>query len=172
LSEESVKILAKLRASLEMEIEKLEEQIFELKEYIKGLDFFLVKSSIKTADKIKIKEKKKEDVISIRDTSGSALGELLVSENKLVFVPSEEVEINVNAPSFKSFFIPKVLVKYQNEDESLIKNEKLDKENSFKYVIKDKNSIIENIIIENYRSSYRKNNIEKTLKWALEKAVS
>jgi len=171
LSDNPIEVLAKLRASLEEEIEKLQEKILELREYTKAIDHFLVKSSLKTADKLKPKEKIKAEKIMLHSSSGTELGELSITEKQMVFTPNTKIKINANAPSFKSFFIPKVLDKFKREDKTAIDSKSSTVQDVLNYTMKVKDSIITKIVIDNYRTLERKKYLIKTLRWALEKAI-
>ena len=169
MAEEYTETLAKLKASIEKEISELESRVSELKKSLKAINYFLVKASLKTADKIKKSEKNVENLL--KSNIIGTLGEFNVTDNQIVFTPAQQLKVSVTAPSFKSFFIPKVLEVYTKEDDKLIDEGKLDPKNAFEYKIVEKNSIIENVMIRNYRTNERLRNIKKTLRWAVEKAV-
>ncbi|MHA1754213.1 MAG: hypothetical protein ACTSYR_01705 [Candidatus Odinarchaeia archaeon] len=166
----NIEILAKLKTFLEKEIEKLEDKLNELKEYLKAVNFYLIKGSIKRADEIKKETLEVKTTRTIKSKTGKIFGKITIAKNELVFTPNNDIKISLKTPSFKSFFIPKVLEKYANEDKLLIKNKKLHESLGFEYKIYDQNSIITKIVIKNYRTESRLMDIEKTLRWALEKS--
>ncbi|MEM2906708.1 MAG: hypothetical protein QW739_01340 [Candidatus Odinarchaeota archaeon] len=99
-----VEALAKLKAFLEDQIDDLEAKLAEYKDFVKAIDLFLVKTSLKTADEL-TKPVKVSGAREIKDNAGNILGELEVTENKIIFTPASDVKISVKSPSLQSFFI-------------------------------------------------------------------
>ncbi|MEM2109369.1 MAG: hypothetical protein QW327_02650 [Candidatus Odinarchaeota archaeon] len=166
-----VEALAKLKAFLEDQIDDLEAKLAEYKDFVKAIDLFLVKTSLKTADEL-TKPVKVSGAREIKDNAGNILGELEVTENKIIFTPASDVKISVKSPSLQSFFIPKVLEKYKNEDENIIKQKSAVLKSVFRYLIEEKDSTVKRILIENYRDQSRLKEIERALRWTVIKALT
>ncbi|WEU39892.1 MAG: hypothetical protein OdinLCB4_005330 [Candidatus Odinarchaeum yellowstonii] len=169
--EKPVEALARLKSFLEDQIDELEEKLAEYKEFIKAIDLFLVKTSLKTADQL-TKPGEAVTVRELKDNAGNVLGKLEVSENRIVFTPSSNIKISVKSPSLQSFFIPKVLEKYRVEDENSVKKKSLDAKSSFNYKIEEEDSNVKRILVENYREQPRLREIERALRWTVIKAIS
>ncbi len=169
--EKPVEALARLKSFLEDQIDELEAKLAEYKEFIKAIDLFLVKTSLKTADQL-TKPGESGVVRDIKDSAGNILGRLEITDNKIIFTPSSNIKISVKSPSLQSFFIPKVLEKYRVEDENIRGQKGLDEKSLFKYTIEEEDSNIKRILIENYREQQRVREIERALRWTVTKAVS
>ncbi len=169
--EKPIEALAKLKSFLEDQIDELEAKLAEYKEFIKAIDLFLVKTSLKTADQL-TKPGEAATIREIKDNTGNILGKLEIDDNKIVFTPSSNIKISLKSPSLQSFFVPKVLEKYRVEDENIMKKKALDEKALFKYKIEEEGSTLKRILIENYRESSRLREIERALRWTIIKAVS
>ena len=166
-----VEALAKLKAFLEDQIDDLEAKLAEYKDFVKAIDLFLVKTSLKTADEL-TKPVKISGAREIKDNAGNILGELEVTENRIIFTPASDVKISVKSPSLQSFFIPKVLEKYKNEDETIMKQKGAILKSVFRYLIEEEDSTVKRILIENYRDQSRLKEIERALRWTVIKALT
>lgn len=172
VGEKPVEILARLKAFLEEQIDDLEGKVIELKDFLRAIDFFLVKTSLKTADELSTAGERKIGVRKIIDENGKVLGDLEVDDRKIIFKPADKISVNVKSRPFQSFFIPKVLEKYREDDKLLVKQNEIGVKEGLNYIIQEDNSIIQRIVIENYREPARLKEIERTLKWAVMKALS
>ena len=88
-----------------------------------------------------------------------------VSPNSVLIIPLQEVELNVNTPPFKSFFINRILEGMKNKDTERVNHGALPQSDVLDYQVEDENGIIKKIIINNYREKERLNEIFNTSAW-------
>jgi hypothetical protein len=77
------------------------------------------------------------------------------------------MEINVDTPPFKSFFIDRIIGEMKRKDSVEAENGKIQKESVIDYIINKNGSDIREIIIRNYRQKERVNEIINTAGWSL-----
>ncbi len=84
-----------------------------------------------------------------------------VSPGTVVIVPAPGVNLNVNTPPFKSFFLNRILDGMKNKDA----NQGIKEPDALNYRVEDDNGTIKRIVINNYRDKDRLQEIFNTSSW-------
>ncbi|MEM3094534.1 MAG: hypothetical protein QXX64_02730 [Nitrososphaera sp.] len=84
-----------------------------------------------------------------------------VSPNAVVLVPAPNVNLNVNTPPFRSFFLNRILDGMKNKDAS----QGIKEPNALNYKVDEDNGEIKRIVINNYRDKDRLQEIFNTSTW-------
>jgi hypothetical protein len=179
-SEEQVKDIVTLKESLIEQIDKHQESIEMLEKNIIILDLFLKDSSftkasqLGTTKKAEIQNKpdttKKlvENSIPIKRVSdGKVIANAYVTPEQVSIVLGDEIEISVDTPPFKSFFLDRIIGEMKKKDITEAENGKIQKESIIDYIINKNGSDIREIIIKNYRQKERVNELINTAGWSL-----
>jgi hypothetical protein len=179
-SEEQVKDIVTLKESLIEQIDKHQESIEMLEKNIIILDLFLKDSSftkasqLETTKKAEIQNKpdttKKlvENSIPIKRVSdGKVIANAYVTPEQVSIVLGDEIEISVDTPPFKSFFLDRIIGEMKKKDIAEAENGKIQKESIIDYIINKNGSDIREIIIKNYRQKERVNELINTAGWSL-----
>ncbi len=179
-SEEQVKDIVTLKESLIEQIDKHQESIEMLEKNIIILDLFLKDSSftkasqLGTTKKAEIQNKpdttKKlvENSIPIKRVSnGKVIANAYVTPEQVSIVLDNEIEISVDTPPFKSFFLDRIIGEMKKKDIAEAENGKIQKESIIDYIINKNGSDIREIIIKNYRQKERVNELINTAGWSL-----
>jgi len=179
-SEEQVKDIVTLKESLIEQIDKHQESIEMLEKNIIILDLFLKDSSftkasqLGTTKKAEIQNKpdttKKlvENSIPIKRVSdGKVIANAYVTPEQVSIVLDNEIEISVDTPPFKSFFLDRIIGEMKKKDIAEAEKGKIQKESIIDYIINKNGSDIREIIIKNYRQKERVNELINTAGWSL-----
>jgi len=179
-SEEQVKDIVTLKESLIEQIDKHQESIEMLEKNIIILDLFLKDSSftkasqLETTKKAEIQNKpdttKKlvENSIPIKRVSdGKVIANAYVTPEQVSIVLGDEIEISVDTPPFKSFFLDRIIGEMKKKDIAEAEKGKIQKESIIDYIINKNGSDIREIIIKNYRQKERVNELINTAGWSL-----
>ena len=179
-SEEQVKEIVALKESLIEQIDKHQESIEMLEKNIIVLDSFLKDSSFTKASELEIKkeneiqikpkiiEKPIENSIPIkRVNDGKVIANAYVTPEQLSIVLDNGIEINVDTPPFKSFFLDRIIGEMKKKDFQEAENGKIQKESIIDYIINKNGTDIREIIIKNYRQKERINELINTAGWSL-----
>jgi len=179
-SEEQVKDIVALKESLIEQIDKHQESIEMLEKNIIILDLFLKDSSftkasqLGTTKKVEIQnktettEKLLENSIPIKRVSdGKVIANAYVTPDQVSIVLDDEIEISVDTPPFKSFFLDRIIGEMKKKDVVEAENGKIQKESIIDYIINKNGSDIREIIIKNYRQKERVNELINTAGWSL-----
>jgi hypothetical protein len=178
-SEEQVKDIVALRESLIEQIDRHQESMEMLEKNVIVVDSFLKDSSFTKASQlgIKIVEKQKnseivnkseENSIPIkRGNDGKIIANAYITPEQVSIVLDNEIEISVDTPPFKSFFIDRIIGEMKKKDIAAVENGKIQKESIIDYIINKNGSDIREIIIKNYRQKERVNELISTAGWSL-----
>jgi len=179
-SEEQVKEIVALKESLIEQVDKHQESIEMLEKNIIVLDSFLKDSSFTKASELEIKkeneiqvkpksiEKPIENSIPIkRVNDGKVIANAYVTPEQLSIVLDNGIEINVDTPPFKSFFLDRIIGEMKKKDFQEAESGKIQKESIIDYIINKNGTDIREIIIKNYRQKERVNELINTAGWSL-----
>ena len=178
-SEEQVKDIVTLKESLIEQIDKHQESIEMLEKNIIILDLFLKDSSFTKASQLGTRkveiQKKTEDVkkpeenpIPIKRVGdGKVIANAYVTPDQVSIVLDDKIEISVDTPPFKSFFLDRIIGEMKKKDLTEVENGKIQKESIIDYIINKNGTDIREIIIKNYRQKDRVNEIINTAGWSL-----
>ena len=177
-SEDQIKDIIALKDNLIDQIDKHHEAIEMLEKNLTILDLVLKESSFTKASDLTKKTPMKEqsqnkkevmkDSIPIkRGSNGEIIANAFVTPEQVSIVLDEKMEIDVDTPPFKSFFIDRILGEMKRKDSADAENGKIQKESIIDYIVNKNGSDIREIIIKNYRQKERVNEIINTAGWSL-----
>ncbi len=106
-----------------------------------------------------------------RAKDGKLIAAALVTPEKIVVVPSEDVRVSQTIPPFQNFFINRIVKGYELKDQELVSAGKLDARQVLKFGVEESEGSIVKVTIENYREKARLNEILNTINWAFMKML-
>ena len=100
------------------------------------------------------------------------LAHVKISQITVEISPVEGINLNVNTPPFKSFFLNRILEGMKSKDMEKLNNGQIKESELLNYHIKeDSNGLIKRIIINNYRENERLNEIFNTSAWVFTRMI-
>ena len=177
---ETIKKIAKLRATLEKRIEAMEAELDEMKTLLSLIDTTLLKESFKRAEISKpIQPPQKQETppppvvpqkrgVPLRTVTGDLLAELYPEKDSMQIVLAKDKNFDISTPPFTSFFVERVLAKMEEKDKEDAKEGKLAPENILKFSMKQDGNIIREITLHNLRRE-RSRELKSSIRWTLEK---
>lgn len=177
---ETIKKIAKLRATLEKRIEAMEAELDEMKTLLSLIDTTLLKESFKRAEISKpIQTPQKKETpsppvvpqkrgVPLRTVTGDLLAEIYIEKDLMQIVLAKDKNFDINTPPFTSFFVERVLAKMEEKDKEDAKEGKLAPENILKFSMKQDGNIIREITLNNLRRE-RSRELKSSIRWTLEK---
>jgi hypothetical protein len=78
---------------------------------------------------------------------------------------------NKDNSAFKRFFRDKILEGFKQEDDRLVRDGQLRREEAFSYEVRLDDDNVTSIVIRNYRSDERLREIIRAIRWTLERAL-
>ena len=179
-SEEQMKDVVTLKENLIKQIDRHQKSIENLEKNLVILDLVLKESSFTKAsqlrttkkdeiqNKVNDGEKRIENSIPIkRGNDGKMIAKAYVTAEQVSIVLDDEIEINVDTPPFKSFFLDRIIGEMKKKDYVEVDNGKIQKESIIDYIINKNGTDIREIIIKNYRQKERVNELINTAGWSL-----
>ncbi|MEM4734958.1 MAG: hypothetical protein QXS20_04490 [Candidatus Thorarchaeota archaeon] len=179
-----IRTLLELRKELEDELDQLRERSERIEAFIQALDEMIGSRSFATADTV-LPEKSSPTVPSqppvtatvseprkielLNKTRDLLLATLEVTDTEIKVVPAPHASYDIKRGAFARFFVERVLGQYQQEDRRRVENDEIEWEDAFDFEIKADDGTLVSILIRNYGGSTRLNEIQRTLRWALEK---
>ena len=177
---ETIKKIAKLRATLEKRVEAMEAELDEMKTLLRLIDTTLLKESFKRAEISKpVHPPQKQETppppvvpqkrgVPLRTVTGDLLAELYIEKDSMQIVLAKDKNFDINTPPFTSFFVERVLAKMEEKDKEDAKQGKLAPENVLIFSIKQDGNIIREITLHNLRRE-RSRELKSSIRWTLEK---
>ena len=109
-------------------------------------------------------DSKKSELIVFDD---KVLGNINFSEKSLEVIISDRLEMTGEEPPFKTFFMNKIMNELITEDEDLLENNEIKKEDMISISLdKSSENKLQKLVIFNYRTKVRKDRIIKAISWA------
>lgn len=153
------------------EIKKfLEERIQELKKEKEMLELILslLESGVISPKRtVKIEPRPGEKIVPLRGSDGTLLAEMYIGKSEIRIIPF--VELSVDIPPFRQFFIARVLEGIKRKDIDKIERGEIDASKAFDYEIIVDRGIIKEIRLKNIFDERRRMDIKSSAKWTLEK---
>ncbi len=181
-TEEEVKRAADLKLWIEARISELESEISKLRETILMVDAVLRTTSFRPASeypvsgKIEMKPTAVQATVeapSVEETKeirrrkdGQLIAIAQISKSTLVIVPSKENQLSSEIPPFKSFFVNRILEGMRAKDAEMLAQGKIKSGEVLTYRVEEQDTMINRIVIENYRDKSRLSEIMNTIVWA------
>lgn len=180
MESERVRKLAEARAYIQRRIEELEGELELLKLVLSVVDAVLSQESFTSAAELpretappphpaeaELGARVSETVVSSRD--GRELARLVVYERGLVIEPL--IELPVDSPPFRSFFVAKILDGYKRKDEELARAGEIAEDETFDYEVREEGGLVKEIVVRNYRERRRLDEIRSALRWTLNRVL-
>ena len=184
VSSPNIRVLLDLRTKLGEEIERLRESIDRLEEFIQALDMTISKASFATADTALGTAEESPELAPTEDieTTGEPRSILLMNkagdlelatieviDQTLRIMPADHAVYNITRGAFAKFFLKEILGKFQEEDRLRVENKEIEWEDTFDFEVKSDDKNLDELIVTNYGSEARLEEIQRTLRWALDK---
>lgn len=181
MEDSSIRILLALRKELEEDLEDLREREDKLQSYINTLNTLIGSTSFTTAE---VALETSSDSVPTPPTRAAEfpqtitvtgkdrdldLATIEVDENDLRIIPSEHAIYDIKRGAFARFFVEKILGQYQQEDRHRVENGEIGWDDAFDFEVKAEDGILQEVIIRNYGDEGQLQEIQRTLRWALEK---
>ena len=184
VSNPEIRVLLELRTQLGEELDKLKERMEQLEEFIQALDSTIGQGSFTTAD-VAMETAKRAPVISPSETLAASgeprniavlnkpgdleLATIEVIEQNLRVIPADHAIYNITRGAFARFFVQDILGKFQQEDRHRVENGEIEWDDAFDFEVKTDDKILEEVIVKNFGDESRLEEIQRTLRWTLEK---
>jgi hypothetical protein len=184
VSDPEIRVLLELRTQLGEEIDRLRERIEQLEEFIQALDATIGKGSFTTADvAMEVTERtpvmtptetleasgEPRSIVVFNKSGDMELATIEVIEQNLRILPADHAVYNITRGAFARFFIQEILGKFQQEDRVRVENKELEWDDTFDFEVKSDDKILEEVIVKNFGTESRLEEIQRTLRWTLEK---
>jgi len=91
--------------------------------------------------------------------------------NSIEIAPAEGINLNINTPPFRSFFLNRILDGMKSKDADKVSQGQIKLSESLNYQVDDNNGSIKRIIINNYREKERLNEIFNTSTWVFTRMI-
>jgi len=174
VSSEELEKLAELRSKIEERLEELKEEENFYNDLLNVIDSILKKESFVKAVQMPI-EGKKEEETEVRDLKrpkdGQLLGQVFITKDKAVIKPNPELNLKADVAPFKSFLINKILEQMKQKDKEDVSGGLIEEEKTFDYSLEIKDGVIQQIVIRNYRTQTRLNEIIHAAIWTFSRML-
>lgn len=182
-----IRVLLELRRELDEQLAELRAKADQIESYIQALDSVIGVSSFATADAaigaaasvdaLSAKAVEKEALtpdelgtIQVMNKPGDLeLATIELEAQTLTVIPASHAIYDIKRGAFARFFVERILGQFQQEDRYRVENGELEWEQAFDFEVRAEEGVLQQIIIRNYREGDRLNEIQNTLRWALEK---
>lgn len=166
---------------MEEQIEKHRREIDRLQSYIQALDSMIDVGSFSTADAVMVQtqqegneeqpeeEPEMKSIVIMNKARDLELATIEILDQDLRIIPAEDAIYDIKLGAFARFFLDKILGEFQREDRQKVEDDELDWEDAFEFNVIAEDGILDEILIQNYGDESRLNEIQRTLRWSLEK---
>ncbi len=184
VSDPEIRVLLELRTQLGEELDRLRERVEQLEEFIQALDSTIGKGSFTTAD-VAMKAAviapemtptetlaasgEPRNIVVLNKPGDLELATIEVIEQSLRIIPADHAVYNITRGAFARFFVQDILGKFQQEDRHRVENGEIEWDDAFDFEVKSEDKILDEIIIKNFGEESRLEEIQRTLRWTLEK---
>jgi hypothetical protein len=181
--EDELKELAEMRAWLEEKINSLQEDLDRSKRMLALVDKQLGERSFVRAATVKpeptpapsapVRETQvaHEDRQLKRLSDGYLLATASISPDSVTITVAPDVVLRPTTSPFRSYFLGKVLGGMKSDDEKLVAEGKLKKENVLNFEVDDSGGRVRSVNITGYRDRVRLNEILSTATWTFTKML-
>ena len=167
-SDDQIRDILELKEQLTKKIAKHLEEIEKLEKNVSVLNTILKQTSFtKASDLILNTEKKKAVIPIIKNSDGSTIATVFISDDKLSIILDKNILLNSKTPPLKTFFLDRIIGEMKNKDNQEVEKGKIGKDDVIDCVISNNGSAIREIIIKNYRQKERVDEIINTATWSL-----
>jgi len=92
-----------------------------------------------------------------------------VDGQTLTIIPAPHAIYDIKRGAFARFFVERILGKLQEEDRHKVENGEIEWEQAFDFEVRAEDGILQEMTIRNYGDDDRFDEIQRALRWALEK---
>ena len=171
-SDDQIQDILELKEQLTEKIKKHLEEIEKLEKNISVLNTILKQTSFTKASDLTLSTEKKENTDSvIKNSDGSTIANVIVSDDKLSIVLDTNITLNSETPPLKAFFIDRIIGEMKSKDDQEVENGKIAKSDVINCIINNNGSALREIIIKNYRQKERVDEIINTATWSLTRMI-
>ncbi len=97
------------------------------------------------------------------------LGTMEIIGPDVTILPAEHALYDIKRGAFARFFVERILGQFQREDRQKVENGELEWSETFEFEVHAEDGILLQLVIKNFGSTSRLEEIQRTLRWALEK---
>jgi hypothetical protein len=180
VSNPEIRVLLELRTQLGEEQDRLRERIEQLEEFIQALDATIGQGSFSTADvametptltptETLVASGEPRSIALLNKPGDLELATIEVIEQNLRVIPADHAVYNITLGAFARFFVQDILGKFQQEDRHRVENGELEWDDAFDFEVKSDDKILDEVIVKNFGEEARLEEIQRTLRWTLEK---
>ncbi len=179
MEDERLRRLAEAKSYVQRRIEELEGELEVLKLLASLIDSALSQESFVRASELprapaparpereELGQLVSESSVVARD--GREMAKLAVYERGIVIKPT--IELPLDTPPLRNFFVAKILDGYKRKDEELVKAGEISEGEAFDYEIVEEGGLVREIRIRNYRERRRLDEIRSALRWTLNRVL-
>jgi hypothetical protein len=187
LEDPRIRTLLDLRKELDEELERLRERIEKLEAYIQALDASIGATSFATADTAlgrptaaalptkglaaaaPAASEQPRSMLIMNKARDLELATIEIQDRDLRIVPAPHASYDIKRGAFARFFVERILGLFQQEDRHRVENEEIEWDDAFDFEVRAEDGILQEVIVKNYGGEARLAEIERALRWALEK---
>lgn len=183
-----IRTLLDLRKELDEEVERLRERIEKLEAFIQALDTSIGTTSFATADTALGKPaemprpmakgpaaaaptatEQPRSMLIMNKARDLELATIEIQDRDLRIVPAPHALYDIKRGAFARFFVERILGLFQQEDRHRVENEEIEWDDAFDFEVRAEDGILQDVVVKNYGGESRLAEIERALRWALEK---
>jgi hypothetical protein len=184
VSNPEIRVLLELRTQLGEELDRLRERIEQLEEFIQALDKTISQGSFTTADvtmeaaqktptmtpsETLVASGEPRNIVILNKPGDLELATIEIIEQNLRIIPADHAVYNITRGAFARFFVQEILGKFQQEDRLRVEKGEIEWDDTFNFEVKSDDKILDEIIVKNFGDENRLEEIQRTLRWTLEK---
>lgn len=183
-----IRTLLELRKELDDELERLRERAEKLEAYMQMLDASIGATSFATADTAlgrpteaarptakasapapPVPVEQPRSMLIMNKARDLELATIEIKDRDLRIVPAPHASYDIKRGAFARFFVERILGLFQQEDRHRVENEEIEWDDSFDFEVRAEDGILQEVVVKNYGGETRLTEIERALRWALEK---
>lgn len=178
-----IRALLEIRKELEDQLEEIRRRVVKIEEMIGELDSVIGMGSFSSADAVlggqdttakdmaedSDMPEEPKSIVVLNKTRDLELGTMEVIGPDVTILPAEHALYDIKRGAFARFFVERILGEFQREDRQRVENGELEWSEAFDFEVHAEEGILLQLVIKNFGSSSRLEEIQRTLRWALEK---
>ncbi|RNJ76197.1 MAG: hypothetical protein EB828_03340 [Nitrosopumilus sp. D6] len=179
-SEEQIRDIVSIRENItsqilqhQAEMDMLEKNLAVLDEVLKGSSFSRASQLAGRTAEISepVERPEPAGAIQIKRENGELIANASVTSDNVSIVIDGDVHINEEIPPFKSFFIGRIIGEMRKKDDTEIQDGRLQKESAIECIINNSGPDITEIIIKNYRTKERADELVNSAGWSFKRML-
>ena len=186
MSNPQIPILLELKKELEEEMQDLRARIRQIEGYIRAIDASITSGSFATADAaiagtptptptssptppVTTGVPELRSIELFNKARELELATMEVTSQEIRCIPAPHATYDIKKGAFARFFVERILGKFQEEDRHKVEAGEMTWDDAFDFEVRSDDGILDEVIIRNYGGEVRLTEIERALRWALEK---